>query len=99
MMARPVCVTWGRLLGRLAAACGLSALCAAASGPPEQIDLHVSGRDGYHTYRIPSVIVTKQGTVLAFCEGRKTHPAIRAIFHSSSCTTSAGRTLLPVRSV
>ncbi len=33
--------------------------------------LFVSGQDGYHTYRIPSVIVTKKGTVLAFCEGRK----------------------------
>lgn len=30
-----------------------------------------SGKDGYHTYRIPSLIVTKRGTVLAFCEGRK----------------------------
>ncbi|MHC4123850.1 MAG: sialidase family protein, partial [Planctomycetota bacterium] len=31
----------------------------------------VSGQDGYHTYRIPSLIVTKKGTLLAFCEGRK----------------------------
>jgi sialidase-1 len=43
----------------------------------EQADLYVSGREGYHTYRIPSVIVTLKGTVLAFCEGRK---------HSSSDT-------------
>ncbi|MCP5110956.1 MAG: exo-alpha-sialidase, partial [bacterium] len=34
-------------------------------------DLFVSGEDGYHTYRIPSLLVTKAGTVLAFCEGRK----------------------------
>ena len=38
---------------------------------PEQSDLFVSGQEGYHTYRIPSVIVTQKGTVLAFCEGRK----------------------------
>lgn len=38
---------------------------------PEQVDLFVSGTDGYHTYRIPSLIVSAKGTVLAFCEGRK----------------------------
>src|SRR6478736_3772406 len=27
--------------------------------------------DGYHTYRIPAIIVTTNGTVLAFCEGRR----------------------------
>lgn len=37
----------------------------------QQTDLFVNEQDGYHTYRIPSVIVTDQGTVLAFCEGRK----------------------------
>jgi sialidase-1 len=32
----------------------------------------VSGRDGYHTYRILAMVVTNEGTLLAFCEGRKT---------------------------
>jgi sialidase-1 len=36
-----------------------------------QSDLFVSGTGGYHTYRIPSLIRTKKGTLLAFCEGRK----------------------------
>ena len=34
-------------------------------------DVFISGRNGYHTYRIPAVVTTKKGTVLAFCEGRK----------------------------
>ncbi len=36
-----------------------------------QTDVFVSGQDGYNTYRIPSLIVTSKGTMLAFCEGRK----------------------------
>jgi sialidase-1 len=41
----------------------------------EQIDVYVAGQDGYHTYRIPSLIVTCQDTVLAFCEGRMVNAA------------------------
>jgi len=37
----------------------------------DQTETFVSGRDGYHTYRIPAMVVTTKGTVLAFCEGRK----------------------------
>ena len=36
-----------------------------------QQDVFVSREDGFHTYRIPAVIVSQAGTVLAFCEGRK----------------------------
>ncbi len=43
----------------------------APSAEPEQMPIFVSGKDGYHTYRIPSLLVTKKGTLLAFCEGRK----------------------------
>ncbi|MCX7424044.1 MAG: sialidase family protein [Planctomycetia bacterium] len=39
--------------------------------PPVEMAVFVSGQDGYDTYRIPSVIVSPKGTVLAFCEGRK----------------------------
>jgi sialidase-1 len=38
---------------------------------PRETDVFVSGRDGYHTYRIPAMILTQKGTLLAFCEGRK----------------------------
>ncbi len=39
----------------------------------QQIDLWRSGCDGYHTYRIPALVVTNDNTILAFCEGRKHH--------------------------
>lgn len=38
---------------------------------PEMKDIFISGTEGYHTYRIPSLIVTKKGTLLAIAEGRK----------------------------
>ena len=37
----------------------------------QQQALFKSGTGGYHTYRIPALVVTKRGTVLAFCEARK----------------------------
>ncbi|MBK9169550.1 MAG: exo-alpha-sialidase [Bryobacterales bacterium] len=37
----------------------------------EQQPIWTAGQDGYHTYRIPSLIVTKNGTLVAFIEGRK----------------------------
>src|SRR5262249_33493084 len=43
---------------------------AADSIPDEQVLFKV-GDGGYHTYRIPSLIVTNGGVLLAFCEGRK----------------------------
>jgi len=53
-------------------------LSTAAMAAPDQNDipvastnLFVSGQDGYHTYRIPSLVVTTRGTLLAFAEGRK----------------------------
>jgi len=52
----------------------LSSVLAACGEAPSFTctDLFVGGRDGYHTYRIPAMVVTGQGTVLAFCEGRRT---------------------------
>ncbi|MBN2476432.1 MAG: exo-alpha-sialidase [Pirellulales bacterium] len=38
----------------------------------QQVSVFVSGTEGYHTYRIPGIVVTNDGTLLAFCEGRKT---------------------------
>lgn len=50
----------------------LATASATIEADPIQTPIFVAGQEGYHTYRIPSVIVTKKGTVLAFCEGRKT---------------------------
>jgi sialidase-1 len=49
-------------------------LCGAVAAAPsvEQVDVFVSGQDGYHTYRIPAIIHAQDGTLLAFAEGRKT---------------------------
>lgn len=48
----------------------LTQAAAKASGPFGR-PIFNSGAHGYHTYRIPALAVTNQGTVLAFCEGRK----------------------------
>jgi sialidase-1 len=37
-----------------------------------RVSVFAAGEGGYNTYRIPSLIVTAKGTLLAFCEGRKT---------------------------
>ncbi|HZF37895.1 MAG TPA: sialidase family protein [Blastocatellia bacterium] len=38
----------------------------------EKIDLFEAGKDGYKLYRIPGLVVTKSGALLAYCEARKT---------------------------
>jgi len=50
---------------------GALRLAAVAQASLELSSVFTSGTDGYHTYRIPAVIVTTNGTVLAFCEGRR----------------------------
>jgi len=49
---------------------GLPALT--SGDEPVQTPLFVAHTGGYHTYRIPALVVSVRGTVLAFCEGRKT---------------------------
>jgi len=50
----------------------VSASLSMAASELAETELFVSGTDGYHTYRIPALVVTGRGTILAFCEGRKT---------------------------
>lgn len=49
----------------------VSAARSVEKGGPESTEVFVSGTEGYHTFRIPAVIATKKGTLLAFAEGRK----------------------------
>ena len=39
-----------------------------------RVHLFNSGQDGYHTYRIPSLLLSPGGILLALCEGRKNSP-------------------------
>src|SRR5215211_7105529 len=52
-------------------ACLIALSLLAPGAEPARADVFVSGTEGYHTFRIPSLLVTPKGTVLAFCEGRK----------------------------
>ena len=43
----------------------------------EKTDLFVPGAGGFFTHRIPALIVTYKGTVLAFCEARRVNRSDR----------------------
>ncbi len=40
-------------------------------GELQKTTVFEAGEDGYPCCRIPSTVVTREGTVLAFCEGRQ----------------------------
>lgn len=56
----------------LAAAFSPQPSAAEAPATPELVDVFVGGKDGYPAYRIPALIPTLRGTLLAFAEGRAT---------------------------
>ena len=48
---------------------------AQTNAQPDTLALFVSGTDGYKSYRIPAIVTTTNGSLLAFCEGRKNNAA------------------------
>lgn len=62
----------------------------------EKQDLFESNTDGYALYRIPGIVVTQKGTVLAYCEARRTGKSdwdtIDVMLRRS---TDGGKTWLP----
>lgn len=62
----------------------------------EKVDLFEAGQDGYSLYRIPGIVVTGSGTVLAYCEARKSQSGdwgpIDVLMRRS---TDGGKTWLP----
>ena len=51
----------------------ITALCAAARADElAKVDLFAAGDGGYASYRIPGIVVTKRGALVAYCEARKT---------------------------
>lgn len=49
----------------------IAVLLGAAQVAPEQVEVFVSGTEGIPTYRIPSILASPKGTLLAFCEARR----------------------------
>jgi len=63
---------------------------------PQLTNVFVSGADGYHTYRIPALLVTPKGDLLAFCEGRKNSRSDTGdIDLLVKCSVDGGRTWSP----
>lgn len=66
---------------------------------PEKVDLFEAGRGGYALYRIPGVVVTAKGTLLAYCEARKSAGDWADIDILLRRSTDGGKTWEPARRV
>jgi sialidase-1 len=77
-----------------------SATAVAAEGGLEQTDLFEAGQGGYELYRIPGIVATPSGTLLAYCEARKSAKAdwghIDILMRRS---TDGGKTWEPARQI
>src|SRR4051812_35265102 len=65
----------------------------------ERIDVFEKGNEGYAIYRIPGLVVTKKGTVLAYCEARRSGSDWSAIDLMTRRSTDGGKTWKPPRKI
>lgn len=75
----------------------LISILAGQSFAQELTDVFVNGKEGYPQYRIPSILYTQKGTLLAFCEGRSSisdHAANDIVLKRSR---DLGKTWLPLQ--
>lgn len=85
----------------LLTAAGVLAPAVHAAKPAlRKLEIFSAGKDGYHTYRIPSLFQAANGMLLAFCEGRRNsssdHGDIDLLLKTSA---DLGRTWSPSRVV
>lgn len=75
--------------------------CGVSAEPSiERVTLFEEGRDGFTLYRIPGIVVTSSGSVLAYCEARKFSTADRGeIEIHLRRSTDGGRTWSPPQQV
>lgn len=90
-----------RCAGCCLAAAILLGTAAVASGEPQlaTIDLFTADEGGYASYRIPCLVATRNGTLLAFCEARKTRSDWAAIDLLLRTSSDGGKTWSPPRQV
>jgi sialidase-1 len=94
MVPPPMRVAIFLLLPGLLAGVGLPA------AEPERIDVFSEGQGGVVSYRIPGIVVSARGTVLAYCEARKFTPADRGeIEIHLRRSADGGRTFGPPRQI
>jgi sialidase-1 len=66
----------------------------------DKIDLFHAGQGGYETFRVPGIVVTGKGTILAYCEARRGSRSDWADIEILLCrSTSGGRTWSPPQRV
>ncbi|MFO0808555.1 MAG: sialidase family protein [Gemmataceae bacterium] len=71
----------------------------AAAADLEQTALFEAGQGGYAMYRIPGLVVTPKGTLLAYCEARKTSGDWAKIDIMMRRSADGGRSWEPMRKV